>query len=119
LAEEKGTQACARDVDGGCDADLRGGEFYAAAGFGESFCDIADHRDFEAVEHPDPAQSEHDPPVEARPGQAIQPTRHLRREGIGPNVPVHRCLLSFRRGVPVLRQVTRDGQVSGYWLLPW
>ena len=63
--KNKCTKACPRDVDGGRDADLTGGELDAAAAARSSRSrDIADHRDFEAVQHPDSAEADDDAPVE-------------------------------------------------------
>ena len=97
LAEEQRTEARTGDVDGGGDADLAGGQLDAASRFGQSLGDIADHRDFEAVEYPDATESDDHPPVKPRPRQPVQPARNLRRDRVRSAAP-HSCAASSSSG---------------------
>ena len=63
--------------------DLALGDVDAAIRHGDLAGDVADDRDFQAVEDPDRAQADDDHPVPPGPGQPVQPRRHL-----GLDVPV-------------------------------
>jgi hypothetical protein len=67
LPEEERAQARAGDVEGAGQTDAGGAEVDPAAGLGHARRDRADDRDLQAVEDPDGAEPDHDPPVEARP----------------------------------------------------
>src|SRR5699024_6142179 len=78
LAEDDRTYAGAEDVDRAGGADVGGSHLDAAAVFGQACGDVADHRDFEAVEDPHAAETDDDHPVEAGPGQTVKAGRHIR-----------------------------------------
>src|SRR6185437_10516362 len=72
VAKEQRAQACSGDVERGGGADVGGRECDSAAVLSEARRHIADHRDLEAVQYPDPAESDDDAPVKSRPRQSIQ-----------------------------------------------
>ncbi len=72
-AEEQRPRAGTRHVERGGEAgDLGGADVQAAAALGDAPRDVADDRDFQAVQDPDGAQADDDHPVPARPGQPVQ-----------------------------------------------
>ncbi len=100
VTKEQRTQAGARDVDRRCHADLCGVEFDTAALLGEAGRHVADHRDLETVEDPHPAETDDDAPVKPRPGQSVQPGRHMRGDGSGLRAFAHASPFWVDRGLP-------------------
>jgi hypothetical protein len=81
VAEEQRSQASARDVDRGGEADLRLGEPDAGAVLGEAARDRADDRDLEAVEDPHRAETDDDQPVPPGPWEPVHAGRDVRLDG--------------------------------------
>src|SRR5882724_10607612 len=86
-AEEQGTETRAQDVDGGAKPGHLGlGDVDPAARLRQLPGDVADDRDFEAVEYPDGTEPNDDHPVPAGPGQPVQARRDLRGYRPGLNI---------------------------------
>src|SRR5690606_28951800 len=74
LAEEERAEACAGDVEGRGRADVAARHVDAAARLGHPGRDGTHDGDLQPVQDPDGAEADHDPPVEPRPWQAVQPS---------------------------------------------
>ena len=97
LAEEQRADAGAGDVERSGRPDVGGAHVDAAARLGQARGDRADDRHLEPVEDPDGPEADDDPPVEARPRQAVQAGRDVGPDRLHPG----RC--DAHRAPPAVR----------------